>query len=526
MFWYYHHYTGLVSFTESSSARDPVFTNRVDSWQSSHSTSFGQAAGGYTRTLWAFGAALKYTYTWSETHSTSTLPATDTRVASQLGGGVQGYSSSGSPHTYEPPVANANVPYAFAGGTLHSSGIDTPTYTVFASTTEMFSDYFYFYPPNEIPITIEAPGSRTTISYNPTTLTFLSVTTTAKFARKPDPGNSFLIERKFITRDIPSGYLAARKVAMAYALTGTSGDVVSRLGTGDILYDSDLGVGTSSSSGPVLHPLNTAVTIGGQSHTFITNKNYQFTSYSPDIIEVRRRNLDQNYPNLPCLDTANGIIGDGLSFGLSVPDWLSQSILVGREIYSFSVFTDVKSASDSGGTTWYAWTWSGSWRLEATSKQVATATTSAVFSIPVSITGTVGTFSENNMWYIGNTRAPVGPFLPFTISSLNEISITTNFDSADSNAKYAFYYGLGSTTAGSSSTIISQSSSSILTLGSNSSPVLTYTNSDLPWFVYNIYVAFETHSAYWKGPPDIHLGNKWNENQRGPGDGYEYLNQL
>jgi hypothetical protein len=184
-------------------------------------------------------------------------------------------------------------------------------------------------------------------------------------------------------------------------------------------------------------------------------------------------------------------------------------------IKSVSIFTNPETFD----STTFQWKYSSStWILHATSTNTSTSST---YTISFSFDGVISTYSQNAMQIIGCTTALLGPRYPFTVESLNEISVSTIRD--DTDGKSAYYSSVVSSLASSESTIIN-SSSSITTSFSSSGSVsgffpMKFENSLLSWAVANIVASISTStwSTGYEGRgaiPSIYRAAKWNEASR------------
>ena len=397
-----------------------------------------------------------------------------------------------------------------------STGIDSFTYTDFSTVTSEFTQIFRTFSTSSGSGTSTSSGisvlsgtaSATSKATNSTmTFTLSEVTTLVPVFAE----SLATVQRWYVDRQLPFGTDQLRSVAIAFAPTHVSGQTaIVSLNTGANIYASDLSFSTANSSssfGTTIEGLSENNRTG---ETYVTGIDAQKAYWSAnDVLIASRRIISQN-----AFIASNSLFS---SFGLNSTisaDW-TNAVSVAFGIKSVSIFTNPETFD----STTFQWKYSSSsWILHATSTNTSTSST---YTISFSFDGVISTSSQNAMQLIGCTTALLGPLYPFTVESLNEISVSTIRD--DTDGKSAYYSSVVSSLASSESTIIN-SSSSITTSFSSSGSVsgffpMKFENSLLSWAVANIVASISTStwSTGYEGRgiiPSIYRAAKWNEASR------------
>jgi hypothetical protein len=380
-----------------------------------------------------------------------------------------------------------------------STGEDSITYTISPTSTYQFSQSFSVIGSGTDTTFISGTASATKTTTGSSTVTLENVTTLVPVFHISMP----TVRRWYVAREIPS--TTPRAVAIAFAATHTSGTaVISRLSDGSNSFASDLSYGTSSSSSS--DTVNDAET----GSTFITGKQMSQTNYrATGIVSALRKVLVGNG-----VISSNSIAGE-ITFDPTISEDWTSGASVSPNLISFSIFTQEKSSSDTSGGTTYAWSYqSSSWRLYATTSN---SSTSSSYSIAYGTSGSASTTTQNATKSIGVTTAILGPKIPLTISSFNQLSVSTRF--TGSSGASAVFSSFNESSASSVSTSYSGSSSTTIDFGSGTSPApVTYENSLLSWYVANVVASISTQtvSGYPNGSiPSLFKASKWNEASRG-----------
>lgn len=436
------------------------------------------------------------------------------------------YDVNGISSVSPAPTSSATITIPIA----YSSGVDDITFEVTTSSNGTFSQTYLFNLNSDgtglgTILTGTAPATTMLTGADITSLGLSSVTTLVPF---PVLGMAS-VQRWYVQRENPWGiknviYFTdganVRRVAIAFAATGTSNSPVSRLGYGEQAYQNDLDVGTSSSStsggftglnfdGGTNNPYTVADGSGFSARYFTAKSAVTNAWGAENVLQGQRVGLyafNDEEQAILFLDTENSIVGTNVSFSPEVPYPISELVAVAGPVnygnlYSFSIFTDRYVTEN----TTFVWSFDESWKLYATSKSNLSDTTSSTYEITTSVVGTASTSPEAASYFVGEfysngcTTAILGPIYPFSISGLNILSIYSNFTFYpwETNKTSAFYYGQGTTgtSVSSSSSSISESSSSTMSIGSGSGLIFPYENSALSWAVANVYVSLSTTTA-------------------------------
>ena len=402
-----------------------------------------------------------------------------------------------------------------------STGIDSFTYTDFSTVTSEFTQIFRTFSTSSGSGTSTSSGisvlsgtaSATSKATNSTmTFTLSEVTTLVPVFAE----SLATVQRWYVDRQHPFGTDQLRSVAIAFAPTHVSGQTaIVSLNTGANTYASDLSFSTTNSSssfGFTSQESNAAQSENRRTgETYVTGidaqKEYWFAN---DVLIASRKAISGN------AFIASNSLFSSINFNSTISaDW-TNGVSVAFGIKSASIFTNLETVD----STTFQWKYSSSsWILHATSTNTSTSST---YTISLSFDGAISTSSENAMLLIGCTTALRGPYYPFTVESLNEISVSTIRD--DTDGKSAYYSSVVSSLASSESTIIN-SSSSITTSFSSSDSVsgfspMKFENSLLSWAVANIVASISTNT--WSTGyaergviPSIYQAAKWNEASRG-----------
>ena len=384
-----------------------------------------------------------------------------------------------------------------------STGVDSITYTISPTSTYQFSQSFSVIGSGTDTTFISGTASATKTTTGSSTVTLESVTTLVPVFHISMP----TVRRWYVAREIPS--TTPRAVAIAFAATHTSGTaVISRLSNGSNSFANDLSYGTSSSSSS--NTLGDAET----GSTFITGKQMSQTNYrATGIVSALRKVLVGNG-----VISSNSIAGE-ITYNPTISEDWTSGASVSPHLFSFNIFTQAKSTSDTSGGGTYAWSYqSSSWKLYATTSN---SSTSSSYSIAYGTSGSASTTTQNATKSIGVTTAILGPEIPLTISSFNQLSVSTRFtgSSGEASADFSSFNKSFESSASSVSTSYSGSSSTTIDFGSGTSlaPV-TYENSLLSWYVANVVASISTQtvSGYPNGSiPSLFKASKWNEASRG-----------
>lgn len=462
-----------TGFIQSSTTDSRSYTGPLESFAFGHSASF--------KTSYSFGTAPR-SVTSRQASSTHqfTNSSTSDFVTGTLSLGVAGSSTGVDSVTYTiSPTSNTTI---------------TQNYTTVGSGTSSF--------------VLSATASATTTVTGAITQTISNVTTLVPFFAISVP----TVQRWYVARQLPP---PLRKVALAFAATHTAGvEPVAGLSTGSNSYFSDLGISSTSQSmvfaydtGPVLYASD-SITHLGVSYKYLTSTQSSFAS---GIFSAARNAF------LSSAFLSNGSVSASLIFTPSVAEDWTTGAQVAENLFVPSIFTERKTATGMTATTFYQWKYDSSWKLQTT---ITNSSTSSSGTIAVSLNGTTSLDTQTALTTVGVTTAVLGPKLPITASSADQVSLTTVHTGGSS----AFYSGRNNTQTGSTSSLIGLSSSTVLSFGSG-----TFENTFLPYAaangVWDISTSLsnnltisETGMVFGNenaSIPSIYRASKWNEAGRG-----------
>jgi len=479
--------------SSSSATEDSVFfppTRRGVSGTSYSSTGSGQVYQSNTGTGDLGGFNSGYVQT---SYSFGTAPRSVTAITA---------SSSSSTSFLDSPssTVNSSTSSTFTIGPAGSStGVDSITYTVQATQTYSFTTQYF----TNTATTLSASASATRTTTGNRTLTLASVTTLVPLFALSMP----TVRRWYEARANPP---ALRGAGIAFAATHTAGTAaVAGLAAGSNSYASDLSFEstTSSSSAGSTRAYNGT---NGESRNSQTGETYfrgssvSTTAWTPTAVfsAARKALVDPAF-------VSQTQLGSTITFSSSITATWTEGVSVAQNILSAYIFTD----AEIHDSTTFVWKYqSSSWRLHATSSNTATTST---YTVSVEVSGSATTTSSSALHTIGVTTAILGPNYPFSISALDELSVSTLL--THTSNVLAYYSSRNSSAGSSASTLVTASSSTTTRLGSASGFVpATFADSLLSWAVKQVAVSVQT--ATWsknfadKGNiPSIYRASKWNE---------------
>jgi hypothetical protein len=419
---------------------------------------------------------------------------------------VTGRTASSSESTYynqQSPVTtiNTSTSSTFTIGPIGSStGVDSITYTALDTGTTSFVQEFATIGSSTLSGTASAT---TTLTSSTRTLTLSNATTLVPLFALSMP----TVQRWYEARQNPP---ALRAAGIAFAPTHTaSSSAVQPLAVGSNRFASDLAFASSSSSSADGATALFDGTAGQTEHsqtgeTYFTGSRASSTGWTAtEILGATRRRLSGDH------FVSGQSVSASLTFANSISGAWTSGASVALGLRSASIFTDLKRA----GSTAYRWSYqSSSWRLHATSFN---SSTSSSYTIAAGLSGAESTATQLAVDINGVTSAILGPESPFTLLSLNELSVSTHY-SGTAGAS-VFYSSVNSSSAASASTMTAASSSTTTRLGSASGfAPATYDGSLLSWAVAQVAASIQTAtwSSSFEGEgaiPSIFSASKWNE---------------
>lgn len=436
-----------------------------------------------------------------------------------VGGGVDkdfaytSYSYGTRPTSITSASATTGIPDGSGGtssGTISifpsgsSTGVDSLTHTTPPTTTAAFSQTFWTLGTGTNTTLLSGTVSGTSTTTGASTLTLSSATCLVPLFVIAMP----TVQRWYEARDNPNP-TGLRKAGIAFAATHSAGTAtVVGLSPGTNSYMADLGFMTDA-SGTVTGFNTDGIAEGGSTdETYFTGKRASVTAWTAsNLLSAHRGVISES----ACISGTE--MGEAFTFSPPVDATWTQGISIANQVFAPRIFTDRKVVD----STTFAWKYqSSSWRLHASSTNTSTTST---YTVAVGLSGNATTDTGNAIQAIGVTTAVLGPLLPFTLSALNVVSVTTRF--TDTAGASAYFSSQNSATASSSSSMVTASSSATVSMGS--SPAFlpgSYENSLLTWAVANVAVSISTStwSSLFDGEgsiPSIYRASKWNEASRG-----------
>lgn len=389
----------------------------------------------------------------------------------------------------------------------YSTGVDSHTFTAPATQTYSFTTQYF----SNTATTLSASAAATRTTTGSRTLTMSGVTTLV-----PIPGFSDWMEtRWFVARELPFGASGLRKVGLAYGIGevgGTTGSrTVASLSTGAQTYNSTRNVSTSTSD-----------TLG-------TTKYIRLTTYGAVAMGAGRATARRRRYQGGAFFGTNGTSGTAMSWDFFnqmvnptiAPDF-SPFVSIGAGVFSRRIFTQIERSigsshySIAGSSAYLCWSYiSSSWKLFATKTNSTTSTTLEISLLTSSSAQTTTGGATIAIGLVNNSNSPatfiLGPLVPFSTLSFNEISVTRSASNYTSRT-FVLFSGSGTTgTAASSSSAHAASTSFSFSDGT--------TNSNLPFYASAPAVSITTSSvdAFYVNGFDvtIYKNSKWNEAGRG-----------
>lgn len=254
------------------------------------------------------------------------------------------------------------------------------------------------------------------------------------------------------------------------------------------------------------------------------------TSYEYfDITQISSTSLSPSFTANRKRLKSLGYVGTSLGSSIyttysATPSGLSDVLefaSIFNSVVQIKIYTESSTLADSDNvSSSLQWIYTNAgWSLKIT--RASNTSTSTTLFATISFSGSNETTTSAATHSVGNTTAFLGPILPVTLSSFNEISITLRYSgAASSNSTRPFY--LYSARCGSSfdetSSFFSSIQTSITTIGSGSSPLdrITYADSELSAYKKAYGISFSTSSTtvygfITAGYPSIWSHSKWNE---------------
>jgi hypothetical protein len=492
--------TSSYSIATENSELSPTMTSQTANFYSSTGSgqiyrsntgadNLGGFDSGYAKTSYVFGTAAR---------------SVTGRTAS---------SSESTSYLQQFPVTTINnsTSSTFTIGPIgYSTGVDSITYTALGTGTTSFVQEFATIGSSTLSGTASAT---TTLTGSTRTLTLSNATTLVPLFALAMP----TVQRWYEARQNPSAPDAEtwrppglRAAGIAFAPTHTaSSSAVQPLAAGSNRFASDLAFASSSSSSTdgVTAPFDGTAGLTEYSQTgetYFTGSRASSTGWTATgILGATRRRLSGDH------FVSGQSISASLTFANSISGAWTSGASVALGLRSASIFTDLKRA----GSTAYRWSYqSSSWRLHATSFN---SSTSGSYTIAAGLSGAETTATQLAVDINGVTSAILGPESPFTLLSLNELSVSTHY-SGTAGAS-VFYSSANSSSAASASTMTAASSSYTTRLGSASGfAPATYDGSLLSWAVAQVAASIQTAtwSSSFEGEgaiPSIFSASKWNE---------------
>jgi len=389
-----------------------------------------------------------------------------------------------------------------------STGIGSRTFTAPNTTTYQLATLYF----SDTGTTISGSAQATGTTTGARTITQSNVTTLVPAALH----ESFNETRWYIMREHPFGNSpdGLRRVGLAYGLGEVGSSQGSRIASslsasGPQSYNSTRFVLTSTSS------VDTASNISF-SETKIRKTIYATSLLGSGDASAYRRKFDGQ-----AAFNTQGTSGSAMEKGIgqllspSISPDFQAFVQVADGVWFRRIFTNLESASDSGqysiGASSASLRWSylsSSWKMFATISNSSTSSTTEISMLTASAAATT---SELAVKSVGISSCALGPLLPFSGSSLQNITISISA-TFNSSMPFAVFSGYGSTSSASSLSASYASGSSYSFSGGTG-------NSNLPFFVgcQGLSISTTSQSGYEVDESDatIFQNSKWNEAWRG-----------